>query len=74
MPISPEQAASLAAHMRETDGFTPAERTRLDAMTDRDIEHGALADTDAQPARSDALKRAVDARDRRRKLAARKAV
>ena len=49
-PGSREQAAGLATHIRETQGFTPDERVRLDAMTDAEIEQAARDDPDAQPA------------------------
>ena len=66
MPITRGQAASVAAHIRDTHGFTPEERSRLDAMTDADIEQAARTDPDAVPASAAALDHAVAERRRRR--------
>lgn len=72
MPITREQTASLAEHIRGSDGFTHDERARLDAMTDAEIEQAARSDPDAAPASLSALKCAVA--ERRRRLEAAKTV
>ena len=64
-----QQQAGLAAHIHETDGFTPAERARLKAMTDSEIERAAQVDPDAAPLDPAALQSAVAKRGRRQNTA-----
>ena len=73
MPISPSQAASLVAHLKASGGIRPADRASLEAMGDDAIDAAARSDPDAQPATPDALRRAVEAREHRRR-ASKKAI